>query len=140
MDHAEVRKLADQFIDALHALEDGEEGDVEDIVALFSDDAQLTNAALTLAGEQRNGHEGVQKFWTEYRGTLGKARSEFHQITANEEAAGLFWKTTGTDAEDQPLEYDGVSLLVFDGDGKIAHFHGYYDTRQLSKQKPAVQQ
>lgn len=140
MEHAEVRKLADQFIDALHTLEDGGEGDVDGIVALFSDDAQLTNAALVLAGEERNGRDGVQKFWTEYRGTLGQARSEFHQITTNEQAAGLFWKTTGTDAEDQPLDYDGVSLLVFNDEGKIARFHGYYDTRQLSKQKPAVQQ
>ena len=32
------------------------------------------------------------------------------------------------------MEYDGVSLLVFDDSGKIKLFRGYYDTRELSRE------
>lgn len=130
----DVRHLADQFIEALHTLEDGSADDTGAIVALYADDARLLNAALKLAGQERRGREGVEQFWREYRGTFGKARSEFFQITINEESAGLFWTTKGTDSDGQPLEYDGVSLLVFNDQGKITLFRGYYDTRELSKQ------
>ncbi len=133
MDRAQVIERAQQFIDALHALETGSPDDVDQIVDLFSDDAQLINAALKLAGETRAGREGAREFWTDYRRTFGEARSEFFQITANEEAAGLFWTTKGTGNDGQPMEYDGASLLVFNDEGKIRLFRGYYDTREVSR-------
>ena len=129
-----IQERAQQFIDALHTLEQGSPDDTEALVALFSADARLSNAALKLAGEERQGADGVREFWREYRRTFGTARSEFTQITFNDTAAGLFWTTTGTGNDDQPLEYEGVSLLVFDDSGKIAQFRGYYDTRELSRE------
>lgn len=140
MDVTQVQARAQQFIDALHALEQGDESAVEGLVALYSEDARLTNAALKLAGKERQGHDGVREFWTEYRHTFQQVYSEFAQITANEEASGLFWTTKGADTEGNPLEYDGVSLLVFDEHGDIAQFRGYYDTRSLEKTVPANQQ
>lgn len=134
MDSQQTYQLARRFIDALHTLEDGGEQDVAAIVDLFADDARLMNSALKLAGKDRVGREGARQFWTEYRGTFDRARSEFYQVMSNEESAGLFWTTKGADNAGQPLEYDGVSLLVFDADGKIAEFRGYYDTRELSRQ------
>lgn len=125
--------LAQQFIDALHQLE-GQDRDVDAIAALFTDDARLTNAALALAGEQRTGKDGIRQFWQEYRSLFEQVHSDFHQVTANDQSAGLFWTTTGTASDGQPIEYDGASLLVFDDDGKIAQFRGYYDTRQMTKQ------
>jgi ketosteroid isomerase-like protein len=133
MDREQVTQLARQFIDALHALEAGSADDVDQIVDLFSDDSQVINAALKLAGESRRGRDGAREFWTEYRKTFGEAHSEFFQITVNEEAAGLFWTTKGTGNDGQPMEYDGVSLLVFDDQGKIRLFRGYYDTREVSR-------
>jgi ketosteroid isomerase-like protein len=124
--------LAQRFIEALHRLE-GEAQDIEGMVTLFSEDARLTNAALALAGAERTGHDGVRQFWSEYRSTFSKARSDFHQVTINEQAAGLFWTTQGADDSGQPIVYDGASLLIFDQDGFIAQFRGYYDTRQLTK-------
>jgi ketosteroid isomerase-like protein len=126
--------LARQFIDALQALEQGDEQQVGPLVELFARDARLINAALKLAGKERQGHEGARQFWLEYRATLGQASSEFYQMTANDEAAGLFWTTKGSDSAGNPLEYDGVSLLVFDHEGKIVLFRGYYDTRQMERQ------
>lgn len=134
MDQQQSHQRAQQFIDALHTLEQGGPDDVDAIVALFSDDARLINAALKLAGEERTGQEGARTFWREYRRTFGEARSEFFQITANDESAGLFWTTKGTGNDGQPMEYDGVSLLVFDDAGQIKLFRGYYDTRELGRE------
>lgn len=100
MDQQQTQQLAQQFIDALHTLEQGDvsnaEQNVSAMVELFSDDATLTNAALKLTGEERNGTDGATTFWTEYRKTFGEAYSDFFQITANDESAGLFWTTKGT--------------------------------------------
>lgn len=133
MDHEHVHELAQTFIDALHALEHGSESDVDGIVALYADDARLTNAALRLAGEERHGTDGARQFWSEYRRTFGEAFSEFFKVTAGDDAAGLFWTTNGTGNDGQAMEYDGSSLLVFNDDGKITLFRGYYDTRELSR-------
>lgn len=134
MDQQQSQERAQQFIDALHTLEHGSADDVDALVALFSDDARLVNAALKLAGQERNGQDGARQFWSEYRRTFGDAYSEFFQITANDESAGLFWTTKGTGNDGQPMEYDGVSLLVFNDEGKITLFRGYYDTRELSRE------
>jgi ketosteroid isomerase-like protein len=140
MDQQQAHTLAQQFIDALHKLEQGSEQDVDDIVALYSDDARVLNAALKLAGEERTGKDGARQFWTEYRRTFGEAFSEFFQVTANDESAGLFWTTKGTGNDGQPMEYDGVSLLVFNQEGKISLFRGYYDTREISRAVGVVRQ
>jgi ketosteroid isomerase-like protein len=140
MDQQQVQQLAQQFIDALHTLEQGSDQDVDQLVALYSDDARLVNAALKLAGQERSGQDGAREFWSEYRRTFGEAFSEFYQVTVNEQAAGLFWTTKGTGNDGQPMEYDGVSLLVFNDQGKIALFRGYYDTRELSREVGASPQ
>ena len=134
MDQQQVQQLAQQFIDALHTLEQGDVQDVDQLVGLYSDEARLVNAALKLAGQERTGQDGARQFWTEYRRTFGEAFSEFYQVTVNDQAAGLFWTTKGTGNDGQPMEYDGVSLLVFDDQGKIKLFRGYYDTRELSRE------
>ena len=134
MDRQQAEQLAQQFIDALHALEQGDVHQVDQLVALYSDDARLTNAALKLAGQDRTGQDGARQFWTEYRRTFGEAYSDFFQVTVSDTAAGLFWTTKGTGNDGQPMEYDGVSLLVFDDQGKIKLFRGYYDTRELSRE------
>lgn len=134
MDQQQVQQLAQQFIDALHTLEQGNVEHVDQLADMYSDDARVVNAALKLAGQERTGQDGARQFWTEYRRTFGEAYSEFYQVTANEQAAGLFWTTKGTGNDGQPMEYDGVSLLVFDDQGKIKLFRGYYDTRELSRE------
>ena len=133
----DTHQLAEQFIEALHTLEAGSAEDTSALVDMYADDARLLNAALKLAGREHTGRDGAQTFWREYRATFGEARSEFFQITTNDSSAGLFWTTKGNDKDGDPLEYDGVSLLVFNEQGKITLFRGYYDTRELSKQVTA---
>lgn len=126
-------ELGQQFTEALHAVDQHAEGAIEQMLELYSANARLTNASLKLANEERNGQEGVRTFWENYQNNFREATTEFFQVTSNEESAGLFWTTRGTDATGQQFEYDGVSLLVFDEDGKINLFRGYYDTRELSR-------
>lgn len=139
MDAKQANILAQQFIDALHELEQGSEKHVEGLVALYSDNAKLTNAALKLAGKERRGQDGAREFWTEYRRTFKDICSDFAQITTSEEAAGLFWTAKGTGMGGEAVEYDGVTLLEFDSGGKIKQFRGYYDTRALDKTVSANQ-
>lgn len=130
---------AQGFINALHALEqaDGEaNSELDAITALYAPNAQLTNAALKLVGEERTGTQAIRTFWADYKKTLGQAYSEFHHIAAGENAAGLFWVTKGTspDGQTDAIHYDGSTLLEFDESGQITFFQGYYDTAQLNRQ------
>jgi ketosteroid isomerase-like protein len=136
---ADAKAQADKFIDALHQLEkgaDNTEQALNAIADLYADDATLTNAALRLTNEERRGRDQIRAFWADYKRTLGDSYSDFHQVTVNDQAAGLFWVTRGQGANGQhdAVHYDGTTLLVFGNDGKITHFHGYYDTRQLNRQ------
>jgi ketosteroid isomerase-like protein len=124
---------AQQFIAALHSLEQGGPDDVDKLVALFNPEAQLTNATLKLANQERTGIAGVRDFWVKYRRMFDTIYSEFDHVTSSAQAIGLFWTSRGMDTQGQPVEYDGASLLVFGEDGKITRFRGYYDTRQISR-------
>ena len=122
---------AKRFAEALHALDD-DAGALEGMVELFSEQAALTNAATELTGDSFDGRDGARTFWTEYRAQFEEAETEFHHVTAGEDgSAGLFWSTRGKAASGESLDYAGATLLVFDGDGQVERFHGYYDTRQL---------
>lgn len=125
-------QLAQQFIDALHALEKGDESQIAPLVALFSDDTRITNAALRLVGKEEVGRDGATYFWSEYKKTLGGCFSTFHHVTVDASSAGLFWTTEGNGLDGSGVKYDGVSLLEFGDDGRISFFRGYYDTRDLT--------
>lgn len=133
MDFQRTRELAQAFAEALHGVDRREEGAIERMVANYSPEARLTNAALKLAGEERNGPEGARAFWEQYQNSFREASTEFFELTASERGAGLFWTTRGTDAAGDAFTYDGVTLLIFDDAGRIVLFRGYYDTRELSK-------
>ena len=128
----DIKSQAQTFIDALHALEQGEVGDVAALVALYADGATLNNSALDSKGAAMEGTEQITKFWTEYKETLGEIFSKFHHVTSDENSAGLFWTTEGTNPAGDTVHYHGSTLLQFDGDGKIEFFRGYYDTRELT--------
>jgi hypothetical protein len=130
MDETTVRAKVEEFIEALHALENAETGSdelLDGLTELYAQDARLTNSALRLTNEEMTGQDAIRTFWDEYKKTVGKANSVFHQ--------GLFWVTEGITTPDQPepRSYDGSTLLVFDEAGKIRHFQGYYDTHQFNR-------
>ena len=129
---SQIALRAQQFIDALHALEDGSEEDAEALVALFDEQAELTNSALQLRGTAAKGRDAILRFWIEYKSTLNGARSHFHHLTTSDRAAGLFWTTEGQAASGNAVHYHGATLLDFDSSGLITFFRGYYDTRELT--------
>jgi hypothetical protein len=127
----DTRQLAQRFIDALHALETGSAAENEQIAELFSDDAQLANAALENAGREIKSRDDIAGFWAEYKSALGECFSTFHHVTTGENSAGLFWTTAGTNNGNE-VSYHGATLLQFDDSGAINFFRGYYDTHELT--------
>ena len=119
---------AETFIEALNNLEKSE--DVESIVALFADDAEVGNVTLT---ESFSGADGAKEFWTNYRKTFGGVNSEFHNKVHSENVSALEWTTTGTSLNGSEINYDGVSVLEFDGE-KIKRFFAYFNPAKLGHQ------
>jgi ketosteroid isomerase-like protein len=116
---------AQRFVDALARLEEG--GDLEPLLSLFSDDAQVSNVA-----SQRtfSGREGARQFWTEYKSTLGQVRSTFRNMIESSDRVALEWETQGTAHNGAAISYEGVSIIEWDGD-RIRRFYAYFDPHAL---------
>jgi hypothetical protein len=136
MNEQQARDIADRFIAQLHRLEDGDKAVADDIADMFADSAELTNPVIEHNGGSRHGREQIAAFWRQYAETFGEIHSEFFDVTMSDHSAGLFWRSSGTSHSGDAMEYDGVSLLVFDDAGKITRFQGFFDPRRLSM-KPA---
>jgi SnoaL-like domain len=132
MEAEAVNAWAQQFVAALHALDQSGEQELPRMLDLFSNDVKLTNAALKAAGIERRGVEGARSFWRQYCYTLRDASTNFHAITLGKKEAGLFWTSHGKGPDGNAITYDGATLLRYNDGGKINAFHGYYDTRELS--------
>jgi hypothetical protein len=89
--------VADGFVEALCKPEE----DVEALVAIHTDDCEVSN--VSLPGAFR-GHEGLREFWTSYRSTFGEMRSEFRNVFATEE--GRRWSEASSPFE-VPCEHPG---------------------------------
>ena len=131
METPQIQAKAQEFIDALHTLEQGSVDDVSQLAALYSEHATLRNSALDNKDAEMKGIDQILHFWVEYKETLGEVVSKFHHVTASDDAAGLFWTTSGKNPAGDDVNYHGSTLLQFGADGKIEFFRGYYDTREL---------
>lgn len=133
MDEQQAKLIANRFIEQLHRLEDGDMAVADQLADMFADTAELTNPAIERNGRSLlHGRDRIAAFWRQYSDTFGEIHSEFFDVTTSDHSAGLFWRSTGTNPSGEALEYDGVSLLVFDQTGKIARFQGFFDTRRLA--------
>lgn len=132
MEQAQIKAKAKEFIDALHQLEQGSTDDAGQLVGLYATDATLANSALDNKNREMNGTDEVLQFWTQYKETLGQVFSQFHHITVSDDSAGLFWTTEGTNPAGDKVHYHGSTLLVYNSEGMIQFFRGYYDTRELT--------
>lgn len=125
--------IAQRFIKELHRLEDGDESAIESLAMMFVDNAKLSNPMLEHEGRERVGREEVAAFWRQYRKSFQEIHSDFLEVTVNPLAAGLFWRSRGTDMNGEPVDYNGVSLLMLNEAGHIQRFQGYFDSRQLER-------
>ncbi len=120
-----AENTANKFIDALKKLES--DRDLETICGLFSEDAKVGNVITT------DKEIGAKEFWKNYRDNFDTVSSTFHNEITTDATAALEWTTTGTSNGGSEFEYDGVSILEFEGD-KITRFHAYFDPNNLGKQ------
>ena len=120
--------LVHRFIEALGALEARRE--LEPIVALHAEGCDVGNLA---SPRTFHGRDGAREFWLAYRETFGELRSEFRAVIAAGGRAALEWRTTGTSAGGRPIDYEGVSILDWEGD-KIRRFRAYFDPSELGHQ------
>ncbi len=116
---------AQRFVEALSRLE--ESGDLEPLVALFSDDAQVSNVA---SHRTFHGKDGARQFWREYKGMLRQVKSTFRNMIEAGDRVALEWESNGTAHNGAAVDYEGVSIVEWDGD-RIARFYAYFDPRVL---------
>lgn len=118
-----MQNLGETFKSTLQQVEQSR--DPESLVALFGDDSELLNLALT---EPLRGQDGARRFWTNYLSAFATIRSTFHHTTETDKTAVLEWISEGTMATTgQPFNYRGVSVVEHDGE-KVHRFRSYYDS------------
>jgi ketosteroid isomerase-like protein len=114
---------AEKFGKALQQME--LTGDAEELLAQFSDDAELKRPELQ--GSQAPSNDAGQ-FWSTYRDQFSEISTEFSHIAEAEDLAVLEWTSKATLAAGRAIEYAGVSLLTFDEGDRVSRFSTYYDT------------
>ena len=113
---------AEQFMETLQQIE--QSGDVEPLVALFAEEAELRRVGHP---ETHSGRDGARQFWQQYLNSFEQIRSSFFHMTDNEQAAALEWTSEGTLANGKPFSYEGVSIVEFEGT-HVVRFRTYYDS------------
>ena len=113
----------EDFAAALHDLDSG--GDLDTFVAVFADDVELHRPET---GQQLDGTDGARAYWKQYLATFDEISSDFSRVVDGEVGV-LEWTSTGRLAGGSPITYTGVSLLDFDGDGRVSRFATYFDTQ-----------
>lgn len=121
-------EVAQKFIEALRTLEDSK--DAEPLAALYAEGASVGNL---IAPDRFHGQEGAREFWSEYRGTFDRAKSEFRTVIVSDSGAALEWTTEGTSFEGQPFTYTGVTILEIAG-GQVTRSSAYFDPKALGRQ------
>jgi ketosteroid isomerase-like protein len=117
-----------RFIEGLRALERNR--DPEPLVSLFGEEAEVGNVVTP---HEFRGKDGARDFWTRYRDTFGEIESTFRNVFEDEHGAALEWTSRGTSADGTAIEYEGVSILEFDGD-QVTRFRAFFNPSALGSQ------
>jgi ketosteroid isomerase-like protein len=117
-----AREITSRF---MHTLQEAEQtGDIESLVTLFSEDAELMNLAML---EPLKGKEGAHRFWDKYLSVFDRIHSEFTNVVENNDTSVLEWISKGTLSTSEEITYRGVSVLKFDN-RQVHRFRTYYDS------------
>ena len=79
-----IREMTSCFMQMLQKIE--ETGEIELLVELFSNDAELMNLAML---EPLKGKEGAHQFWDKYLSVFNQIHSEFTNVIENNDASVL---------------------------------------------------
>lgn len=99
-------------------------GDVEPLVSMFADDAELSNLAMI---DPVKGIDQIRKFWQNYLSVFDQIHSRFTHTTESSERAVLEWVSEGSLSNGEPISYRGVSVLETEN-GYVRRFRTYYDS------------
>lgn len=125
--------LGERFAAALQRLE--QTGDVEEMAALFSDQATLRRIPQL---HLYRGHDDVRTFWQHYVGFFAEIATEFTKIFDCGDRAVLEWCSRGLLRNGSPVAYEGVSIVEADEGGRVIHFRTYYDADAATGAQPAA--
>lgn len=114
-------ETAELFMQTLQQIE--ETGDVEPLVAMFTEDAELSNLAMT---EPLQGRDGTRRFWQKYLSVFERIHSKFTNVVEGDSTIVLEWLSSGVSAG-EPINYQGISVLEMDN-GQVRRFRTYYDS------------
>jgi len=115
-------KTAERFMQVLQETE--QTGQLQPLVELFSDDAELINLART---EPLKGRNGAHQFWSDYLSVFEHIRSNFTHVAEGDSTAVLEWISQGALSNGEPLSYRGISVLEISND-QVQRFRTYYDS------------
>lgn len=119
---ATVTETATNFMRTLQQIE--KTGEVEPLIALFSEDAELTNLAML---EPLKGKEGAREFWKKYLSVFDSIHSEFGNVIESDSSSVLEWTSKGRLSTSEEITYRGISILEFKN-GQVQRFRTYYDS------------
>jgi len=115
-------ELAARFMQTLQQTEAS--GNVDSLVALFSDTADLSNLAMA---QPLHGREGIRQFWQNYLSVFTHIQSRFTHVSEGDGTITLEWISEGALSSGEPITYRGVSILETQN-GQVQHFRTYYDS------------
>lgn len=115
-------EIAEKFIQMLQQVE--EEKDVEPLVSIFSENAELSNLATP---SPLHGKDGARQFWQKYLSVFYQIHSQFTNVVESNGSAVLEWISEGTLTSGEPLKYQGVSIIETQN-GQVQRFRTYYDS------------
>lgn len=123
--------MADRFATALQETEATR--DPAPLLALFAEDCELSNLALT-----ERGADGARRFWDTYLAQFDTIRSEFSHLIESGDEAALVWASEGTLKGGHPIRYRGVSILEVAGD-RVRRFETVYDSAAFVRPEPVAE-
>jgi len=115
-------ETADRFMQVLQEVE--QTGQLEPLVEMFSDDAELINLART---EPLKGRDGARQFWQDYLSVFEHIRSNFSHVVEGDSTAVLEWTSEGALSSGEPMSYRGISVLEINN-SQVQRFRTYYDS------------
>ena len=113
--------LADRFVQSLKQLE--RDRDLDAIVQLFADDAELSRAPRRA---RYQGKDGARTFWSEYLDAFRSIETRFEKVSETPDSVVLEWHSVATTKQGNHIEYDGCSI-VEGRDDTVRGFRTYYD-------------
>ena len=121
-------EITSRFMQTLQHTE--ETGEIEPLVALFSDNAELINLAMP---EPLTGKKGAHRFWDKYLSVFDRIHSQFTHVVEGDNTSVLEWISKGTLSNSEEITYRGISVLEFDGE-QVYRFRTYYNSAAFLSQ------